>query len=128
MKLLLDTHAFLWWILDDVRLSLTARKAIARREEEVFVSAASAWEIAVKTALGRLKLPQPPGRLVPRHIKASGFQPLPIRVEHALRVHDLPDHHHDPFDRLLIAQAVEDRLAIVTADGQFRRYPVRVIW
>lgn len=128
MKLLLDTHAFLWWIADDERLSSAARKAITGREEEVFFSAASAWEIAVKASLGRITLPQPPGRFVPRQLEVNGFQSLPIRVEHALRVYSLPDHHRDPFDRLLIAQGLEDRLTIVTADPQFGKYPVRTIW
>jgi len=128
VRLLLDTHAFLWWVLDDARLSPTARTAVARRENEVFVSAASAWEIAVKTALGRLRLPQPPGRWMPKHLDATGFQPLPVRLEHALRVYDLPDHHRDPFDRMLIAQALEDRLTLVTADPRFGKYPVKTIW
>lgn len=128
MRLLLDTHAFLWAILDDQRLSSAARRTITDREHEVFVSAATGWEIAVKAALGRLILPQSPARLVPRHMQASGFLPLPIRMEHALRVHDLPEHHRDPFDRLLIAQAIEDRLTLVTADPRFKEYSVRTIW
>lgn len=128
MRLLLDTHAFLWWIIDDPRLSGTARRLVGDPANEVLFSAASAWEIAVKTALGRLTLPQRPERYIPRQLEVNGFQPLPIRVEHALRVHALPDHHRDPFDRLLIAQAMVDRLTIVTADAQIAKYPVRTTW
>lgn len=128
MRLLLDTHVFLWWVLDDARLSQAARGVIGDRDSEVLISAASALEIAMKAQRGRLRLPQPPGRFVPRQVHANGFQPLPVRLEHALRVSTLPDHHRDPFDRLLIAQALEDRLVLVTADKQFERYPVRVIW
>ena len=128
MRLLLDTHVFLWWILDDPRLSARARRLIADPRNEVLFSAASAWEIAVKTAPGRLSLPQRPERFVPRQLAINGFQPLPIRLEHALRVYGLPDHHRDPFDRLLITQAIEDRLTIVTADPQFGKYQVRVVW
>lgn len=128
MRLLLDTHTFLWWVADDPQLSAQARRLIADSRNEVLVSAASAWEIAVKAALGRLSLPRRPERFVPRQLEVNGFQALPIRVEHALRVYGLPDHHRDPFDRLLIAQAIEDRLTIVTADSQFGKYPVRVAW
>ena len=128
MRLLLDTHVFLWWILDDPQLSARARRLIADPGNEVLFSAASAWEIAVKTALGRLSLPQRPQRFIPRQLAINGFQPLSIRLEHALRVYGLPDHHRDPFDRLLITQGIEDRLTILTADPQFAKYPVRVVW
>lgn len=128
MRLLLDTHTFLWWVMDDPRLSAVARRAIGDAANEVWLSAASALEIAMKTQRGRLQLPQSPERFVPRQLQVNGFQPLPIRLEHALRVFALPEHHRDPFDRLLIAQALEDRLAVVTTDPQFGKYPIRTIW
>lgn len=126
--LLVDTHVFLWWVLDDPQLSLTARRVIGDPRNEVMVSAASALEIAMKAQRGRLKLPQSPERFVPHQLQVNGFQALPIRLEHALRVYSLPDYHRDPFDRLLIAQALEDGLTLVTADTQVARYAVRTVW
>lgn len=128
MKLLLDTHAFLWWITDDPRLPVKARRLIVDAGNEVYVSAASAWEIVVKLRLGRLSLPQRPDRFLPRQLERNGFLPLPIRLEHALRLYELPEHHRDPFDRILIAQALEDGLVLVSGDPQLRQYPPRVVW
>ena len=125
--LLLDTHAFLWWLDDNPRLGARARAAIADPDNTVLVSAATAWEIAIKTGLGRLELGEPPEDVLPREIERGGFRPLAISVEHALVVRTLPLHHRDPFDRLLIAQAVAEGLRLVTADGAFANYDVGVV-
>jgi PIN domain nuclease of toxin-antitoxin system len=123
VSLLLDTHIVLWWRADDERLGADARRAIAETEG-VFVSAASAWEVAIKLALRKIRIPEP----FARGVESSGFARLPITFEHAERVAALPVHHRDPFDRLLIAQAQEERLTIVTADRAFAKYAVDVLW
>ena len=123
---LLDTHAFLWWAADDERLSETAREAIA--ESRVLLSVATPWEITIKHALGRLELRDAPRTLVHAQVARHGFEPLGISLEHVLGVADLPPHHADPFDRLLIAQARAERLTIATADACFGAYDVDVVW
>lgn len=128
MRLLLDTHAFLWWIGDDPRLPAKARKQISAARNEVFLSVASAWELAIKTSIGRLQLTENLEDFVPRHVAVNGFQVLPVHLRHALRVATLPDHHGDPFDRILVAQAQIERLVLVSGDGQIARYAVTVAW
>lgn len=128
MKLLLDTHAFLWWIGDDARLPARARKALADGANEILFSCVSAWEIAVKQELGRLRLPEPAGRFVPAQLRRNGFAVLPVQLRHALGVGTLPPLHRDPFDRLLVAQALAEELTLVSGDRQIRRYPAKVIW
>ena len=123
MTLLLDSHAFLWWVEGSRKLGKRARQRI-ESAGVVWVSAATVWELAIKTALGRLHLGEPAATLVPREMDRSGFQPLGISVSHALDAAALPRHHDDPFDRMLIAQALTDELTIVTADGTFDRYGV----
>ena len=127
MNLLLDTHALLWWLDDSPRLGGEARVRIADPSVIVFVSAASAWEIAIKSGLGRLHLAPPPEECIPPEIERGGFRPLAITVEHALAVRSLARHHHDPFDRLLIAQAMCEGLGIVTTDPAFAAYGVATI-
>ena len=122
MNLLLDTHVLLWWLADDQRLGRGAAAAIADQRNVIWVSAATAWEIAIKTALGRLGIGEPPEECLPREMDAGGMRPLPVTMTHALAVRTLPPHHADPFDRLLIAQAALDGLRIVTADGAFAAY------
>ena len=128
MKLLLDTSVFLWWISDDESLSQRARDLISDGENEVWFSAVSSWEIVIKADLGRVVLPERVERFLPKQIGANGFQVLPIHLRHTLRVAGLPALHRDPFDRLLIAQAIVEGFAIVSADRQFYRYPVPVEW
>ncbi len=128
MRLLLDTHAFLWWITDSPHLSATARELIGNGKNEVFFSAASGWEIAIKARLGRLTLPGDPERFLAEQLAANAFQVLPVYLHHAMRVYSLPDHHRDPFDRLLVAQAEVEGMAIVSGDPQLARYPVPVRW
>jgi PIN domain nuclease of toxin-antitoxin system len=121
-RLLLDTEAFIWWDADDRRLGARARKAV-RDAEVVCVSAASAWEIAIKSALGKLETTRDPARAA----TDSGFTPLPVLFAHAAAVGGLPAHHRDPFDRLLIATAHVEGLTIVTSDDQFRPYRVPML-
>ncbi len=128
MKALLDTHTFLWWNMDDSRLSQTARDLIADGGNELFLSVASAWEIAIKAARGSLILPEPPEQYVPSRLQRHQIAPLRIQLSHALRVYNLPPIHRDPFDRLLIAQSQQEDLPILTADSEIVRYDVRVIW
>jgi PIN domain nuclease of toxin-antitoxin system len=121
-RLLLDTHVFLWWQADHPGLSDAAREAIAAADV-VFVSAASAWEAVLKVSIGKLRLKEG----FAKGVAAGGFSPLPIDMAHAEAVAELPFHHRDPFDRILIAQAMVEGLAIVTHDSQFSRYGVPVI-
>ncbi|MBM3152940.1 MAG: type II toxin-antitoxin system VapC family toxin [Chloroflexi bacterium] len=128
MKALLDTHAFLWWNTEDSQLSARAMKFIADGKNEILLSAASAWEIAIKAAKGRLALPEEPALYVVSRMNLNRFQPLPMEVSHALKVHDLPQHHADPFDRLLVAQAQLESLPLITKDEEIQKYDVETIW
>ena len=128
MRGLLDTHTFLWWNMDDPQLSEAARSFIADGGHEIFFSAASAWEIAIKYARGRLMLPLAPQRYVAQRLAHYGFQVLPIQLGHALAVAELPPLHQDPFDRLLVAQSRLEGLPIITGDAVIGRYQVAVIW
>ncbi len=130
MRVLLDTHAFLWWITDDPRLSLRVRTIISEGANEAFLSAASGWEIAVKAGLGRLRqLPEDNlERFISEQLALNAILSLPVRMSHALRVYTLPLHHRDPFDRMLVAQSQLEDLPVITADPIIARYPVKVIW
>ena len=128
MKILLDTHAFLWWITDDQKLSSRAREVISDAENELFFSAASGWEISIKVQLGRLKLPEEPERFIPEQLRMNFIRSLPIQMRHALFVSTLPNHHRDPFDRMLVAQAQLEEMSILSADLQISRYQVELIW
>lgn len=127
MRLLLDTHAFIWWFEDNRRLSAGARQAIADATEG-FLSIASCWEMAIKVSQGRLTLAKPIERLVPEQLGVNGFQLLPVDLDDVARVATLPFHHRDPFDRLLAAQALSDDLTLVSADPVFRKYGVKRVW
>ncbi len=128
MRLLLDTHVLLWWFTDDDRLSEAARTAIGDRENEVFVSAASAWEVATKQRLGKLKgVPQVTERFA-ELVGADGFIHLPITHRHSLRAGSYTREHRDPFDRVLAAQAELDALVLVTRDAALSSFPVRTLW
>ena len=128
MRVLLDTHAFLWWVSDSRRLSETARDAIRNEANDVVVSAVSAWEVATKHRLGRL--PEAGGLAgdIRGAIVGQGFSELPISVADAERSGRLPGPHRDPFDRLLIAQALAHDLALVSNEEAFDRYGVRRLW
>ncbi len=123
MNLLLDTHVLLWWLDDHPTLSDKARAAIADGKNLVFVSAVVVWEIRIKEALGRLKVP----RNFRRVLEGQPFEMLDITVEHAHTVGDLPAHHRDPFDRMLAAQATVEGLTVVTRDLRFKKYKVPLI-
>ena len=128
MRLLLDTHAFLWWLFDDPKLSAPARAAIADPENIVQVSAASAWEIATKHRRGKLPEAGDVPRRLPDYISKARFTPLPVTVEHAMAAGALPGPHADPFDRMLIAQAIAENIPIVTIERLFKDYGAQVIW
>lgn len=122
MRLLLDTHALLWWLADE-GLSAQARDAVADPANLVVVSAASAWEISIKKALGKLAAPDD----LEHQVDAGGFSPLPISIAHAIAAGQLPRHHEDPFDRMLIAQAFAEGLTVVTRDKRFEDYGVALL-
>jgi PIN domain nuclease of toxin-antitoxin system len=128
MKALLDTHVFLWWNIDSQLLSSTAREIIRDGGNEIYFSAASAWEIAIKCARGRLLLPDTPEKYVAERMNLHRFQPLPVQISHALHIYTLPDIHQDPFDRLLVAQSQLEDLPLLSADTEIKRYDVQVIW
>ena len=123
MRLILDTHAFLWWREDSAKLERTVRDAIARADVVVF-SAVSAWEIAIKLGLGKLRASSP----LEAVFDPPGFSKLPLSASHALALSNLPTHHRDPFDRMLIAQAQIEGLTVVTHDRRFEPYAVQVLW
>jgi len=126
---LFDTSTWIWTLWGSRRLSDRIRALFAETEEHLFcLSAASVWEIAIKWSSGRLELPAAPAAIIPDALARQGVRSLPIANAHALAVTDLPFHHADPFDRLLIAQAKIEGLAILTSDRAFRRYGVNVIW
>ena len=123
MRLLLDTHVFLWWRADSRHLRAPARRAIAEAQI-VFVSAATAWEAAIRAALGRLRLPD----TIEAGVIDSGFEKLPISFSHAESAARLPPHHADPFDRMLVAQARAETLTLVTHDRRLAAYDVEILW
>ena len=128
MRALLDTHAFLWWITDDDRLSEKAREIISDGRNELLFSAVSGWEISIKAGLGRLELPEDLERFVVDQVSRNAFQVLPVYLSHALHVRKLPDHHRDPFDRLLVSQSILEGISLLSADPQIALYPVEVAW
>jgi PIN domain nuclease of toxin-antitoxin system len=128
MRLLLDTHTLIWWITEPGRLSTDARSAITDPQNDVFVSAASGWEISTKFRLGKLPEAAALATDLPREIAAEGFAPLDMTVEHGQDAGALPGHHRDPFDRMLIAQARAERLALVSNESLFDAYGVVRLW
>ncbi len=127
MELLLDTQILLWALSARSRIPAHMREAIESRTNTVFVSAASMWEIAIKASLGKLEISGLDLTELPGFVDASGFDELPLVSRHALGVHDLPRHHGDPFDRMLIAQARAERLTLVSVDPAFRAYEVSLL-
>lgn len=128
MRVLLDTHAFLWWVEDAPALSKRARATISDPSNECLLSLASCWEMAIKLSLDKLRLRSSIERFIPEQLAANAFRQLEIDFRHVARVATLPFHHRDPFDRLLAAQAMEERCSIVSKDPVFRRYGVKRIW
>lgn len=128
MRLLLDTCTFLWIILDSPELSPGARELFSDQGNEVFLSVASTWEIIVKHRLGRLPLPEQPRLFLPRQRRQHGVHSLPIEEDAVLQLARLPDYHRDPFDRILICQAIAHGLVLLTPDPAVTQYPVRTAW
>ena len=128
MRLLLDTHAFLWWYEGNSRMSLPARQAVDDDSNEVLVSAASAWEITTKHRMGKLSGADPIAFDIPGAIAAQGFEELPVTVAEAARAGALPGPHRDPFARMLIAQALSRDLLLISTDAAFDKYHVRRLW
>ena len=128
MKYLLDSGVWVWSIDAVERIGRAGREILQSGQEEIYFSAASVWELTIKASIGKLKLPSEPGQCIPAFAAKQGLRPLPITQVHAVRVYSLPLHHHDPFDRLLIAQALEEEMAILTADPVFKKYPVDLVW
>lgn len=127
MKLLVDTHAFLWFMAGDARLTPTARRAIEDNDDGWWLSAASVWELSIKVSLKRLTLPASVSEYIGEKVQ-EGLRVLPVEWAHAAGVDQLPLHHRDPFDRLLVAQARAEHLALVTGDAVFSLYGVHVVW
>ena len=128
MRLLLDTHVFLWWVFDDPRLSSAARDLIADPAAEILFSAVSGWELAIKARTARLDLPEDVPGFVRDQVRRNRLRVLPVELPHALRVHALPDHHRDPFDRLLVAQAQVEAVPLLSRDTQLAGYEVELRW
>ena len=128
MRILLDTHAFLWWITGDQRLSQRSIECISDGSNELFFSVASGWEIAIKAGLGRIDIPDPLDRFVSEHLFRNHMDVLAIQLSHALHVVTLPKFHRDPFDRMLISQAQIEKLPILSSDKLLAAYDVEVIW
>ena len=124
MKLLLDTHAALWWLADDERLGRDAARQLSDESNRVLLSAAVVWEVAIKRSLGKLDAPED----LTATLLGAGAQPLPVTLDHAAAVEKLPWHHRDPFDRLLIAQALTEGASLISRDEPLGSYGVSVIW
>jgi PIN domain nuclease of toxin-antitoxin system len=128
LRLLLDTCTFLWLVAAPGNLSPATSAAIDRTDTELLLSDCSVWELCLKWRGGKIQLPRPPRLWVEEQVQIWRIQPLPIERTHLYRVTELPDHHRDPFDRLLVAQAIEEGLTVATPDPHFPPYPVAVLW
>lgn len=128
MRLLLDTCTFLWIIVDSPELSARSRALFLDPSNEVYLSAVSVWEIAVKHALGRLPLPETPRRFVPAQRERHGIESLALHEEAVLQLPQLPEYHYDPFDRMLVCQAIAHGMTLLTPDADITQYPVAATW
>jgi PIN domain nuclease of toxin-antitoxin system len=128
MKLLLDTHTFLWWITDDSQISAKALELMGDSQNDLYWSTASTWEVAIKYALGRLPLPDAPTTFLPAELGKNRIESLPIVDTHAYQAGLLPRHHRDPFDRMLVAQAQVETLGLISSDPKIHLYNVSVYW
>ncbi len=128
MKYLLDSGVWLWSIASVERIGKRGLAVLSDSRQEIYFSAASAWELSIKAHLRKLTLPSPPADCIPAFMARQGLRPLPVNHIHAAKVYDLPSHHGDPFDRILIAQAIVEDMTILTADRTFTKYPVKVLW
>ena len=128
MRILLDTHTFLWWNEANPALSKRAHALLANPRNTLVLSVVSAWEMVIKSQGGKLRLPEPPSVYIPTRAAHYGMEILPVSLTHVLVAESLPPHHRDPFDRLLVAQASVEQMPILSADPQIRRYSVEVVW
>lgn len=128
MRLLVDTHCWLWYLLSPEKLNSASRAVLDNGSHSIYFSTASAWEIVIKAALGKLELPLPPSQYIPDRLARLGHQSLPILQEHVLHLESLPAHHKDPFDRILVAQAQMEELQLVTADQSLKLYDLPLLW
>lgn len=128
MRLLLDTHAYIWLFEDDPRLSATARKLLSDPRNTLLLSAVSCWEVSIKQSLGKLDVHRSPLDVADQGLREGHVQWLPLALAHCVQLQALPLHHRDPFDRMLIAQALAEDCAVLSADPQFDAYPVRRLW
>lgn len=128
MRLLLDTCTFVWLASEPNRLSVPARRRLDNAEADLLLSDASVWEICLKWQAGKLTLPEPPRRWIEHQRRSWELERLPIEPEHLYRSTELPAHHRDPFDRILVSQAIVEDLIVVTPDQAFAAYPVAVLW
>jgi PIN domain nuclease of toxin-antitoxin system len=128
MKLLVDTHAFLWWAEGAPALGKKAEVALSDARNHAYLSIVSCWELAIKLGLGKLRVDESLEQFIPKQLALNGFKLLGLEIPHVARLASLPFRHRDPFDRLLVAQAIEERLTIVTAERAFRKYDVSVVW
>lgn len=128
MRVLLDSHALLWWLFDDPSLPESARRIVRNPENEIFVSSASGWEISTKYRLGKLAEAEEAVRNLPELLRQARMETLSITLEHAMAAGALPGPHRDPFDRMLIAQSRLEKMPVVTSDPIFKKYRVRILW
>lgn len=128
MKILLDTHIFLWLITDNDRLSDKSKHAFTNPDNELFFSMASYWEICIKVSIGKLKLSKNWDKIIKDELMVNSVKLLPISTEHCFQVTQLPFHHRDPFDRIIISQAIIEQMHIMTIDSYFSLYEVNIVW
>lgn len=127
MKLLLDTHAFMWFVNGDPMLGENAKKSIESKDNSNFLSVASLWEIAIKVNIGKLTLSKP-YHTIKQQIEENYIEILPIAFDHTLQIVSMPIYHRDPFDRLIIAQAMAENMTVISKDANFEKYPIKIIW
>lgn len=128
MRALLDTHAFLWWISDSGRLSKRAYEFIEKPSNTIYLSSVSCWEISIKSTLGSIQFPKKMGSFIAEQISINSFEPLSINISHAVNIRDLPQHHKDPFDRMLISQSQIEDMPLITGDKLISKYKIELIW
>ncbi len=124
---LIDTHCWLWWHIEPNRLTNPVIELIENKDSVIFFSVVSAWEIVIKYNLKKIRLPLPPSDYVSKRIEISYMEVMTVHLTHTLQVEKLPDYHKDPFDRLLISQAMTENLAVITSDHQFKQYDVEIV-
>jgi len=128
VRALLDTHVLLWAITDDQKLSEEARAIFSDGDNHLFFSAAGLWEILIKVQIGRLLIPKPAGKFIEKQLVQNNIEVLPIQMHHVWGLESLPMHHRDPFDRILLAQSLQEGLPIVSADKKLRTYAAEILW